>query len=625
MFTECLSTILNLVSFAITRAAGPNDPPEPKSQVEAALTRAYPPVIRQAEDIQNWQTEIGGVKTPQQGFIVGELIRSGVIKSPDEIDRYAWVWQSAFDPGRACLFFQETPAFDDLDELIAEVLFEKIPAVAAGEAGVEDFLLSIPSRAVLENLLFGKQGEVIQQLLAENWPLIGPFLGHIIYGEDKNSFHAALEKTLKEQKIDPQRPSFYAPVFTIDLNTLERRIHPAQIRVIDADRVLYIIEVDDTLFAGVINPRDTSTMKQLLRAAFPQEEQYLLAYYPKLEYSPASPDPIGASWRIGSSYEKRDRFLENLLGKNDFANNLDPALDNFQAAYAQEDSFKVEEKNQFQNLIDVPLLEKIKAEPPLALDGILKLMLIMADHNCRKDAPAIFGISPEAYQSYEDQVVRYLDQAREISREELLVEAVRICEGRIALAAIICYNLLLPLGEIGNNALFTRFPKALKMLPDIQDQAGSIYHFFGCFFAAYSLQRWMVNRYYTDPGFKAQLDRQEVQLTDQIKNGRGWKKYLFVLLAAQIKYLRLNGSSGKEIMSLAGVFFEEVIEDRELSKETSQDLRGVAAGHAVYELVSDSILDNNGFMRGWAIKTMRNFAVSGFDALKNAFPLNLIY
>jgi len=443
-------------------------------------------------------------------------------------------------------------------------------------------------------------------MLRENWETLGSDLGHIIYGEDKADYDNLLGSNLTREGMD----SFSAPFMVVDLNNMERRTYAAAVRVIDENRVLYTVNVGGVLKAGVVNPKDTSTSKFFLRQAFPQDDQYLLCYFPKVSLT-------DEGWQVQAKYEKRDRYYENLLGKDDFENNLTPAVDNFMRAFAKEDQFKQESYAAFQKLVTPDLLQKLRSEPALDVQGILDLMLVMADSRCREEAPAIFGISSAEYASYEEKILQFLEEAKNLSREEFLVEAIKICDGRAALAAVIAYNTLLPLGEIGNNALFTRYPRAFRMLEDMQDQAGSIYHYYGTFFAAYSLQRWLVDRYHQDGKFASTIDKWGTRL--QKGNGTAnldtatLSEYYDLLLIAQFQYLSVGGSDAKEIMSLAGIFFEEVYEDRELSKETHEDIRGMSAGHAFYELVSGNKLVEEASWRKVFVNMAKNFMTSDLE------------
>jgi hypothetical protein len=179
--------------------------------------------------------------------------------------------------------------------------------------------------------------------------------------------------------------------------------------------------------------------------------------------------------------------------------------------------------------------------------------------------------------------------------------------------------MLLKMGEIGTNSLFTGYPETFKMLDDLQDQAGSIYHYFGCFFAAYALQRSLVERYFNDSSFAKEIDNLLKNLKPKIienfkKASLQLQAQFELLLTLQLYLLKYGSASDKEIISLAGVFFEEVIEDHEISRETQEDIYGIASGHAFYQLVSGVELTNHAISRKLFVKFLE--LVTSFYSLK---------
>lgn len=623
--------------------------------VEEAIRSAYPPLVSANDDILKWQAGITGVKNEDQALVAGELIERGLIKAPGDLERYAYLWETGFDFSRAVL--AEEPALNAEELAFYEELKEEFshfppsgetlvphlqvcysPSISFGKVlhflnidfpGLEDsavkylegeikssqeagiVLASIPSRSILKKLLAGSYSWKLKKMISENWQVLGVSLAQIIYGEDRKLYQNLLDRSLEREELtNSSSASFYAPIMSIDLNDLERKVYPAAVRIIDEDRVLYVVNIDGASYAGAVNPKDTSTIKFFFRRLFPQEEQYFLYYFPKITFAQDG-------WKASASYEKRDRFMENVIGKDDYQNNLPQAVDNFLRAFAREDQFRAESFSAFKRLISPELLAKIQAEPALELEGIFKLMVIMADSTCRDEAPAIFNITPEKYRYYESRIFELLEKGAGFSQEEFLVEAIKICNGRAALAAVIAFNALLPLGEIGYNSLFVRYPKTFKMLDDIQDQAGSIYHYFGCFFAAYALQRWLVDRYHRNEAFSGEVKEWKSRIEKELKAFDLQKAtlddFFNFLLLVQFQYLGWGDDGTKEIMSLAGIFFEEVIEDRELSRETHQDLRGMSAGHALYELISGRKLDSGETLRKLFVDTVKDFVSSNLS------------
>ncbi|MDI6731229.1 MAG: hypothetical protein QME05_01435 [Candidatus Margulisbacteria bacterium] len=489
------------------------------------LTGHFPPIMRAIEDLENWLPYLLAIENDFQGIIFCEMVNRGVIKKPQDVDRYAAFWQNG-------------------------------------------------------PILHGAQLEHQSSS-----------------SEDRQSYSELLSLNLNAQDLQPQDllpgTAFYAPLMVTDLNSGEKAVIPAEFRLIDNHRILVLVEnLQGELKAGVYNPQDISSIKYFFRAAFPQEEQYLLYYFPKLTFS-------SGGWDISLDYAQIDTFHENVLGKITWEENFTRANERFLTAYSEEDTMLQKAKENFATMLDAKTLDKMRQEPPLSPVNIFQLMFAMRLSSCDKLAPPAFGLTEIEYKGYEDKVYALLERETPVTREAFLVEAIEACDERAALAAVISYNILFKMGEICYNSLFTSYPDTFIPIEEVQDQAGSIYHFYGCFFSAYALQRWLVEPYNTDTAFKESIDKAAGQIDFHSTSFYDPEEMIAEKLFDNLQYiqyrlLKLGSKKAKEVMTLTGVFYEEVLLDRDITWEVREDFAGSSTGYAVYELVSGNTLSSNG-------------------------------
>src|SRR3989339_830653 len=355
----------------------------PADKVITALESSYPPSISIFHPIEQWNFLAESVTENYQAVILSELIRSGVIVNPEDVGAYAYLWKTA--PFLSASIPSEKLDYHNSDILFANKLDEQVNEGTLGVIQARDslfycyssesiprameymqqyfprsynrledeltvyfkeefrridyyspekmpfFFNSIPTRSVLETLTYGDFGERFLAVVREQWDKIGDSFGHIIYGEDLEAYSLMIKSAESCQPSPAKGNTFIAPAMFIDLNTLERTAFPVAVRVIDKNRVLYLVRVNGRMEAGVVNPLDMSGIKTFFRRIYPQQEQYLLYYFPKLELE-------GRNWRVSLEYSVKDRFTENLLGKDDYEHNLAGAVKNFSMAFSTEDS-----------------------------------------------------------------------------------------------------------------------------------------------------------------------------------------------------------------------------------------------------------------------------------------------
>ncbi len=432
----------------------------------------------------------------------------------------------------------------------------------------------------------------LRDFIQENWQDLRSFFGPLFYQDAKYLYYYELQQELGGQEV---RREFTAPIKVIDLKEMTSRDYSARFSCLDPDRVMVSVESGEELKVGFYNIYDTSSIKYCWRTLFAgkSNEAYMLVYYPHVEQG------ADGALRVTMDYTVREGLAENLIGRNDFQGNLGPALRRFEGAFAEEDRHLEEAKAELPELLTPELTEKIKQEPLLDYEEVYRLMLVMQNTSCEDEAQEIFSVSEEQYHDYEAKIEEMLEAARGLTPAGFLVKAAEICDGRITLAAVISYNLLFRKGQTAYNSLFVRYPSAFQLEENLQDQAGAIYHFMGCFFSAYALQRSLIHRYYTEPAFRAEVDGKISSLREKVEidysGGRiGSGNEYGLLLLMQLRVLKEDGPGQRELMTMAGIFYEEVVEDREITREVEYDFQGMAAGHALYEIVSGETLTRSG-------------------------------
>lgn len=439
----------------------------------------------------------------------------------------------------------------------------------------------------------------LQAFIQENWRDLRPFFGPLFYQDAKYLYHYALGQELQEQGIAFNETfsggGFSAPVRIIDLNNLTDETYPAHFSYLAPHRVMVSVRSGEEEKVGFYNIYDTSSVKYCWRKLFAERpgKAYLLAYYPHIE------EAADGGLRVNMNYTVNEGLAENLIGRNDFEGNLGKALWRFETAFAGEDQYLEGEKAELEELLTPELTEKIRQEPPLDYNDIYRLMLVMQNTSCEDEVREIFSISDQDYSGYETRIEEILETGQGMSPAAFLIRAAEACDGRITLAALISYNLLFRKGQTVYNSLFVRYPSAFQLEENLQDQAGAVYHFMGCFFSAYALQNSLVHKYYAEPEFRAEIDREIESLQEKVEidysSGEidGISEYGLLLLL-QLRALKEDRPGQRELMTMAGIFYEEVIEDREITREVEFDFRGMAAGHAMYEIISGETLTRQG-------------------------------
>ena len=518
--------------------------------------------------------------------------------------------------------------FPDLDDRLTPELESRLDSlvnnsgqIIGSEAEVRAFFKSIPNRQIMDRLLSNDSyKEKIGVLLGEYWAQVRPFAGHIFYGEDKVDYSSHLSQDLQaagrpwSQEIDFTTTdangipidSFDCSIMYVDLNTMERHEIPLTVDVFGGDRQLVRLTATQEFYktqsieTDIINPNEPNLMKSYLESLIRRDSRYHVFYYPKVSIS-----QDGTSYQVNMDYDSVEGSPENLLRKTfpkgeACASSPDTqiAMDNFSEAFEMEDQYYEEALEVFSDMPETVRLGA-ESEPYMEVEELFDIMHTMHSQSCETDAfLSAFEISRDEYQAYKDGIYHILETETNMTPAEFLMKAIEVCDGRPMLASATCFNILREEGETSSNNLKILYPNAFADLPGVIDEAGSIYHFMGCFFGSYSVQRCLVDRYYTDSSFQASIDQQledyKSRFSIDLSTGEtSGLNEVEMSLMIQYDFLRGGNIHMKEVLALGGVFDEEVREDQDTSQEVFYDFRGMAAGHAFYEATSGTSLSRN--------------------------------
>ena len=229
-------------------------------------------------------------------------------------------------------------------------------------------------------------------------------------------------------------------------------------------------------------------------------------------------------------------------------------------------------------------------------------MLRMSNGSAVNLVANAFHISGQEYQEGEDKVYRILEENQDMTRLEFIAKLIEAFDGQVMLALATAYNTLLPMGQFYDNSLMVLYPQAFQIEEDAQDIAGTIYHYIGCTFGAYAVQKCLVERYHVDQNFRIKIDaeydtlRSKFNLQTSPPQISGLNE-LEMLKLNQYAFLHHGNETFREVTTLAGIFWEEVMEDHDITDEVYSDMKGISAGHALIELAYDKQLSRN---QGWS-------------------------
>ncbi|MDI6731230.1 MAG: hypothetical protein QME05_01440 [Candidatus Margulisbacteria bacterium] len=470
---------------------------------------------------------------------------------------------------------------------------------------VKVFFKKVPDQYILSQLLAGeKTKEKLLHWADLYWKEIRPMLGHVFLQTDKLEYGSRLRGQLSRQGMEfgravstADKPSFIAAIDVVDFNTLEARSIPAHFAVLGSNRILVTLCDRAYYQSFIMNPDNPRSFREFIRTnlgeADDPSQAYFVCYFPKIQLSRA-----GQSYTVSTNYQTTEGNPEILFGKTSSstasggpnAEDQKTALSLFMQALEEEDFYLDESGAFFQDHLSDSLLGRIAQEEYLEFEEIFELMQIMDTGRAKVILCNVFGISDEDYACYTEELEMVLRDAsaaqEQMSREEFLLRALEICDGRAMLASILAYNVLYETREV----LLERYPAAFYIEPGQQDPVGAIYHYYGTFFGAYAVQKCLVERYYSDPNYAEQIDQQveeikaKIQINPQSQTIEGVTD-LELLLYIQYRLLQEQDAEMREILTLAGIFKEEVFEDADTTQEVFSDVMGMSAGHALHEAV----------------------------------------
>jgi hypothetical protein len=503
----------------------------------------------------------------------------------------------------------------ELREKIIERLEEKL-AAADPENKPDEFkkiLLSIPCREVLDLVLYDK-ADNIEPL----WREARPLFGHITQGGDKLDYATHLQAALDAQGVawNEAVPSqaVYVPMTFVDLNDTSTKTSTGLIIPLpeEGKHVLLIENPDEGIWEGrILSSQSSATMlkafwRRRINTSI-SDASYFLAYYPKVHVS-------GDNMTINLEYDSHEKIYEHFCGKITGAQDTEKyqkALAKFEEAYANEDVYFAEQMGELQSHLSGDLVDKVKQEELPTIDDLIALIYKMDDIGGEEHIKESLGVTNEEFQKYENEVAGILAEIEAkanagqsyepLSPAAFLAKAIEKCDGRALVAAAISYSFLYK--QSGNSSggnLTTVYPHAFDWEGiDASDKSGAVYHFMGTFFSSYGVQTCLVHRYYTDKDFQVSADKRRDELLDFFAKTdsldfNDQDQQVKLLSLTQYMLLGKGNIHQKEIFTLSGIFKEEVQEDQDTSNEVFYDTRGMAAGHAFYQMVWGETLTTKG-------------------------------
>ncbi len=518
-----------------------------------------------------------------------------------------------------------------LETQIAEQLEQEamaLPKNASAEQ-LRTFFKKVPTQYVADYLSHSEQcGEKFRHWLKIHWKKVRPFLGHIFLRDAKSTHYLRLRDTLARQGLQMERKtsrqSFQGPIHIVNLHSMEEDTFATSYVILGKNQVLVTIDSGYTKHAAIINPAVPSTFKNFIRAIdddlFPEDNsdyQYRVFYFPKIEFVSDN------EYTVSMNYEAKEGIPEQLIGhSSQKASKEAPkeaqskAYETFATTFQSEDDFRNESMAFWHGRFSTQLRANMISEPQLEIDDLFRLIRVMDSSGAKKTTCQVFNISENEYELYKSGIMDLLGSARNLTQQEFLAEAIKLCDGRVMLASCLSYNTLWDLRV----SFVTKFPRAFDLPTEVKDPVGAIYHFFGTFFAAYAVQRCLVQRYHHDPSFRKKIDttvdnlkaKMEIDFDKADITGLSREE---LLLFIQYRYVQLGGESCPEIITLTGIFKEEVVEDGDASAEVVFDMQGMSSGHALFEEVYDADLteagawfSNNDNRRELLVKLLGKFA-----------------
>lgn len=505
-----------------------------------------------------------------------------------------------------------------LKEQIVEELTEQLKGTdfENDREAYRQILKSIPCRQVLDELRMAEDLG-LDEKLPELWRDARELFGEISQGGDKIDYAQQLRAALAAQNISwdqtfAARP-FYVPITFVDLNTMETQTDLGMVIPLpeEGKYILAIRNHSTGLWEGRVLSAEgsTNTLKNFWRKnVFNGDiDSYFLAYFPKIQLD-------NGSMAVNIEYEAPEGTYEHFCGKlaglKD-EENYQKALGKYQQAFASEEQYFAEQMEEFGEHMPEGLAAKARNEELPAFDDLMGLITKMDSSGAEEQIKQIFNLSDEEFAHYQKEIEDILleiegkanrgESYTPLSPAAFLLKAIEKCEGNALKAAALTYSLLFKRsGQCSTGNLTAVYPNAFDWESiDAADKSGAVYHFMGTFFAAYGVQACLVRRYYTETPFRQEVDSRREQLLKVLTTGgeldfNDEEQQTRLLTLTQYLLLSKGDAHQKEVFTLAGIFKEEVAEDQDTSNEVFHDFRGMAAGHAFYQLVWGENFTENG-------------------------------
>ena len=502
------------------------------------------------------------------------------------------------------VFLQGHPG---LKEKIIEKLVQQLKEIDLEKdpEAYKQVLRSIPNREILDALLANYDLGLAESLPAL-WREARAIFGNISQGADKIDYARSLRDELEQQGIPwneefSARP-FYVPVTFVNLNNMERETTRGLVIPLgeEGKYILAIKNPDTGQWEGraLSDQGTTNILKSFWRQALGEGKgSYFLAYYPKIHVS-------GGNMSVNIEYEAPEKTYEHFMGKTTGDKNdqdYQKALDNFEAAYGNEDEYLAEQMAELNANLPQELHNTIREEAVPEFDDFMSLITEMDSSGAGEQIMELFGLSEEEFNDYQAKIEKILLETEEpLTPAAFLVRAIEACDGKALLASALCYSLLFTRsGQSSAGNLTAVYPRAFDWDSiDAEDKSGAVYHFMGTFFSAYGTQTCLVRRYYTDASFREKIDGTRETLLKKLTQEENLdftdtEQQRQLLTLTQYLQLSKGDVHQREVFTMAGIFKEEVMEDQDTSNEVFHDFRGMAAGHAFYQLVWGEELSSN--------------------------------
>lgn len=381
------------------------------------------------------------------------------------------------------------------------------------------FFHAIPNLEVFSKIKKQKKG-IINVILGHYWQEIRPMLGHLIFNEGREDYYQRVQADLEEQNIPFDQEIECVPgqeikthLTVFDLNKMKRTRYPLVIKMkADNTMVWYVKDKKGQVIIKIVNPRKSSNYRMLIKDALLDDrlnrETYLLCYFPKVTFSPGK-------MRMNMEYEDRENFIGKAIKTT---GDIYKALDQFKETYKDEEAIRKESRGEIEKHAKILTLSKTKEAPKIELKELLKIIYTMDAKNIDPiTIAARFDFDIEKIHEYQRKIEQILETERHMTRIDFGMKVIEACEGNAEIGLLLAYYQLYKLGLSEHNILFDKYPDAFQKIEGQKNPESIIYHFCGCIFGGFALQRLLVDRYYTDPDFQQKTNARFQSLQNRLE------------------------------------------------------------------------------------------------------------